>query len=40
MKKLIYVVVLALGLMAVAAADGPWPPDCVPNCPPGTLTLR
>lgn len=40
MKKLISLVVLALGLMAVAAADAPWPPDCSPNCPPGTLTLR
>jgi hypothetical protein len=32
MKKLIYLAVVALGLMATAGADAPWPPDCYPNC--------
>jgi hypothetical protein len=32
-KKLIYLAVVALGLMATAAADGPFPADCAPNCP-------
>lgn len=32
MKKLVYLVVVALGLMAVAAADGPLPNPCFPNC--------
>jgi len=33
LKKLIYVAVLALSLMATIAADAPWPPDCFPGCP-------
>jgi hypothetical protein len=33
MKKLIYLAVVALGLMATVGADIPWPPDCFPGCP-------
>jgi len=32
LKKLIYIVVVALGLMSTVVADGPLPPDCWPNC--------
>ncbi len=32
MKKIVYTVVVALGLMATLAADGPMPNPCFPNC--------
>ena len=35
LKKLVYVVVVALGLMATVGADIPMPPDCFPTCPGG-----
>jgi hypothetical protein len=36
MKKLIYLAVVALGLMATVAADAPVPPDCWPTCSPNS----
>lgn len=36
MKKLIYLAVVALGLMATVGADSPMPPDCWPDCPPNS----
>jgi hypothetical protein len=35
MKKLIYLLVIAIGLAATVAADGPWPNPCWPNCTDG-----
>jgi hypothetical protein len=32
LKKLIYIAVIALSLIGSVAADGPWPPSCMPNC--------
>ena len=32
MKKLVYLIIIALGLTATIAADAPWPNPCWPNC--------
>jgi hypothetical protein len=36
MKKLMYLLLIAVGLAASVAADGPWPDPCAPNC----VTIR
>ena len=36
MKKLIYLAVVALGLMATVGGEIPAPPDCFPGCRPDT----